>query len=176
MKATLLFAWLVLLGFERWLFKTSEARAKTSSRQPIKDKGKAKRNHNHNRSVARQRSALRLPEAKAMLQKAGGALPGGSGPKQALADFSAPKKAPFADRDLYVFCVGANSSTLTANGAFPTVRRQCRLMFGRMPTENPGEGDKGCRTRQRRRLHAVPNDQSGLRQDRAEDQLLEEPR
>ena len=41
-----------------------------------------------------------------------------AGRKQALADFSG-KKAPFSDRDLYVFCVGANSSTLTANGAFP---------------------------------------------------------
>jgi len=40
------------------------------------------------------------------------------GRNQALADFSG-KKPPFFDRDLYVFCVGANSSTLTANGAFP---------------------------------------------------------
>ena len=40
------------------------------------------------------------------------------GRKQALADFTG-KESPFFDRDLYVFCVGSNSSTLTANGAFP---------------------------------------------------------
>ena len=40
------------------------------------------------------------------------------GRKQALADFSG-KKPPFYDRDLYVFCLGSDSSTLTANGQFP---------------------------------------------------------
>ena len=56
-------------------------------------------------------------EAKAMLQKAVEHY-NSVGHKQALADFSA-KKSPFGDRDLYVFCIGSNSSTLTANGAFP---------------------------------------------------------
>jgi len=39
------------------------------------------------------------------------------GRKQALADFTA-KKAPFSDRDLYVFCIGLNGIR-TANGGFP---------------------------------------------------------
>lgn len=56
-------------------------------------------------------------EAKAMLQKAVEHYQS-VGRKQALADFTG-KKAPFVDRDLYVFCVGSNSSTLTAHGAFP---------------------------------------------------------
>ena len=56
-------------------------------------------------------------EAKAMLQKAVDHYQS-VGRKQALADFTG-KKAPFADRDLYVLCIGSNSSTLTANGAFP---------------------------------------------------------
>jgi hypothetical protein len=56
-------------------------------------------------------------EAKAMLQKAVEHYQA-VGRKQALADFTG-KKAPFADRDLYVFCLGSNSSNLTAHGAFP---------------------------------------------------------
>jgi len=39
------------------------------------------------------------------------------GRTQALADFTA-KKAPFGDRDLYVFCIGADS-ILVANGGYP---------------------------------------------------------
>ena len=56
-------------------------------------------------------------EAQAMLRSAVAHYQA-VGRKQALADFSG-KKPQFFDRDLYVFCVGANSSTLTANGAFP---------------------------------------------------------
>jgi len=55
-------------------------------------------------------------EAKAMLQQAV-AHYNEVGRKQALADFNA-KKAPFADRDLYVVCIDSNSS-ITANGGFP---------------------------------------------------------
>jgi signal transduction histidine kinase len=40
------------------------------------------------------------------------------GRTQALADFTA-RKAPFFDRDLFVFCLGSKSSKLTAHGAFP---------------------------------------------------------
>ena len=40
------------------------------------------------------------------------------GRRQALADFTG-RKPPFVDRDLFVFCIGSNSSTLTAHGAFP---------------------------------------------------------
>ncbi len=40
------------------------------------------------------------------------------GRQQALSDFSA-KKAPFGDRDLFVFCLGLHTSKLTAHGAFP---------------------------------------------------------
>jgi Single Cache domain 2 len=40
------------------------------------------------------------------------------GRKQALADFTG-KKSPFADRDLYVFCVGSDRVTV-ANGGFPS--------------------------------------------------------
>ena len=56
-------------------------------------------------------------EAKAMLQKAVGHYQS-VGRRQALADFTG-RKPPFVDRDLYVFCIGSNSSTLTAHGAFP---------------------------------------------------------
>jgi cytochrome c len=55
-------------------------------------------------------------EAKTMLQKAV-AHYNSVGRKQALADFNA-KKAPFADRDLYVVCLGPDH-TITANGGFP---------------------------------------------------------
>ena len=40
-----------------------------------------------------------------------------AGRKQALADFN-ERKAPFYDRDLYVFCIGLNGIR-TANGGFP---------------------------------------------------------
>ena len=40
------------------------------------------------------------------------------GRKQALADFTA-KKAPFADRDLYVFCIGPDR-VIVANGGYPS--------------------------------------------------------
>lgn len=56
-------------------------------------------------------------EAQAMLQKAAAHYQS-VGRRQALTDFTT-KAPPFSDRDLYVFCVGSNSSTLTANGAFP---------------------------------------------------------
>jgi cytochrome c len=39
------------------------------------------------------------------------------GRKQALSDFNS-KKPPFADRDLYVVCIGRDH-TIIANGAFP---------------------------------------------------------
>jgi hypothetical protein len=55
-------------------------------------------------------------EAKAMLEKAIAHYKA-VGRKQALADFTG-KKAPFGDRDLYVFCVGPDR-TLAANGGFP---------------------------------------------------------
>lgn len=57
-----------------------------------------------------------LAEAKAMLDKAVAHYMA-VGRKQALADFNA-KKAPFSDRDLYVFCIGPDK-TVVANGGFP---------------------------------------------------------
>jgi cytochrome c len=56
-------------------------------------------------------------EAKAMLAKAVAHYKE-VGRKKALADFNG-KKAPFGDRDLYVFCIGADR-TIVANGAYPT--------------------------------------------------------
>jgi len=56
-------------------------------------------------------------EAKAMLEKAVAHYKA-VGRKQALADFNA-RKAPFSDRDLYVFCIGPDRS-LVANGAYPS--------------------------------------------------------
>ncbi len=56
-------------------------------------------------------------EAKAMLEKAVAHYKG-VGRKQALADFNA-KKAPFSDRDLYVFCIGPDRS-MVANGGYPS--------------------------------------------------------
>ena len=58
-----------------------------------------------------------LPEAQEMLRKAVEHYQS-AGRTQALQDFTA-KKPPFHDRDLYVFCLGLNSSKLTAHGAFP---------------------------------------------------------
>lgn len=55
-------------------------------------------------------------EAKTMLEKAIEHYKS-VGRKQALADFTA-KKAPFSDRDLYVFCISSDGRT-TANGGFP---------------------------------------------------------
>jgi cytochrome c len=55
-------------------------------------------------------------EAKAMLAQAVEHY-NSVGQKQALADFT-ERKAPFYDRDLYVFCIGQNRRT-TANGGFP---------------------------------------------------------
>jgi cytochrome c len=57
-------------------------------------------------------------EAKAMLQKAVAHYKA-VGRKQALADFN-EKKAPFGDRDLYVFCIGPDRIEV-ANGGFPSV-------------------------------------------------------
>src|SRR5262249_4737587 len=56
-------------------------------------------------------------EARAMLAKAVAHYKS-VGRKQALADFNS-KKAPFSDRDLYVFCVGPDHVTV-ANGGFPS--------------------------------------------------------
>jgi len=56
-------------------------------------------------------------EAKAMLAKAVAHYKA-VGRQQALADFTA-KKAPFGDRDLYVFCVGPDRK-LVANGGYPS--------------------------------------------------------
>jgi cytochrome c len=56
-------------------------------------------------------------EAKAMLDKAVAHYKA-AGRKQALADFTA-KKAPFGDRDLYVFCIGSNA-VIVANGGYPS--------------------------------------------------------
>jgi len=56
-------------------------------------------------------------EAKALLQRAVAHYKS-VGRKRALADFTA-KKAPFVDRDLYVFCIGPNR-IISANGAFPS--------------------------------------------------------
>lgn len=56
-------------------------------------------------------------EAKAMLKKAVAHYKT-VGRKQALADFNA-KKAPFGDRDLYVFCIGPDRIEV-ANGGFPS--------------------------------------------------------
>ena len=55
-------------------------------------------------------------EAKAMLAKAVAHYKS-VGRKQALADFTA-RKAPFSDRDLYVFCIGPDR-VIVANGAYP---------------------------------------------------------
>lgn len=55
-------------------------------------------------------------EAKAMLQKVVTHYKQ-VGRTQALADFNS-KKAPFGDRDLYVFCIGPDLIEV-ANGAFP---------------------------------------------------------
>jgi cytochrome c len=55
-------------------------------------------------------------EAKALLAKAV-AHYREVGRKQALADFTG-KKAPFADRDLYVVCLGPDR-TIVAHGGFP---------------------------------------------------------
>jgi signal transduction histidine kinase len=57
-------------------------------------------------------------EARAMLDKAIEHYRS-AGRQQALADFNAGK-APFADRDLYVFCLGKDHKTL-ANGGFPAL-------------------------------------------------------
>ena len=56
-------------------------------------------------------------EAKAMLETAVAHYKA-VGRKQALADFNA-KKAPFSDRDLYVFCIGPDRS-MVANGGYPS--------------------------------------------------------
>ena len=56
-------------------------------------------------------------EAKAMLAKAAAHYKA-VGRKQALADFTA-KKAPFSDRDLYVFCLGSDGR-MSANGGYPS--------------------------------------------------------
>jgi cytochrome c len=56
-------------------------------------------------------------EAKAMLAKAVEHYKA-AGQKQAFADFTG-RKAPFFDRDLYVFCIGPDHVTL-ANGGFPS--------------------------------------------------------
>jgi cytochrome c len=55
-------------------------------------------------------------EARDMLHKAV-AHYSAVGRTQALADFNA-KKAPFGDRDLYVFCIGPDR-TVVADGGFP---------------------------------------------------------
>lgn len=56
-------------------------------------------------------------EAKAMLAKAVAHYKA-VGREQALADFNA-KKAPFGDRDLYVFCLGPDHIEV-ANGGYPS--------------------------------------------------------
>jgi hypothetical protein len=56
-------------------------------------------------------------EAKAMLEKAVEHYKA-VGRKQALADFNA-RRAPFSDRDLYVFCIGPDRF-MVANGAYPS--------------------------------------------------------
>jgi cytochrome c len=57
-------------------------------------------------------------EAKAMLAKAVAHYKA-VGRERALADFNA-KKAPFGDRDLYVFCLGRDNVQV-ANGGFPSL-------------------------------------------------------
>lgn len=56
-------------------------------------------------------------EAKAMLEKAVAHYKA-VGRKQALADFN-NRKAPFSDRDLYVFCIGPDR-LMVANGGYPS--------------------------------------------------------
>ena len=56
-------------------------------------------------------------EAKGMLVKAVAHYKT-VGRKQAVADFTG-KKAPFADRDLYVFCIGPDR-VIVANGGYPS--------------------------------------------------------
>ena len=57
-------------------------------------------------------------EAKVLLEKAVAHYKA-VGRKQALADFTG-RKAPFVDRDLYVFCIGSDRVTV-ANGGFPSL-------------------------------------------------------
>ena len=56
-------------------------------------------------------------EAKAMLAKAVAHYKT-VGRRQALTDFTG-KKAPFSDRDLYVFCIGPDR-VIVANGGYPS--------------------------------------------------------
>jgi cytochrome c len=56
-------------------------------------------------------------DAKAMLAKAAAHYQA-VGRKQAVADFNG-KKAPFGDRDLYVFCISADR-VIVANGGYPS--------------------------------------------------------
>ena len=111
MKASFLFAGLLTLSV---IAGCSRQEQPSQNSQPANNQGQAQPQSQPSVATAERATPA---EAKAMLQKAVEHYQA-AGPKQALADFSA-KKAPFADRDLYVFCVGANSSTLTANGAFP---------------------------------------------------------
>lgn len=57
-------------------------------------------------------------EAKALLQKAVAHYKS-VGRNQALSDFTG-KKPPFVDRDLYVFCIGPDRTTV-ASGGFPSL-------------------------------------------------------
>jgi len=57
-----------------------------------------------------------LAEAKAMLEKAVAHYKA-VGRQQALVDFNT-RKAPFSDRDLYVFCIGPDK-LVVADGAYP---------------------------------------------------------
>src|SRR5258706_10758993 len=57
-------------------------------------------------------------EAKAMLAKAAAHYQS-VGREQALADFNS-RKAPFGDRDLYVFCLSPERK-IVANGGFPSL-------------------------------------------------------
>ena len=69
-------------------------------------------------AVAAQAGERGTPaEAKAMLEKAVSYYKA-VGRKQALADFTA-KKAPFSDRDLYVFCISPDR-LMVANGGYPS--------------------------------------------------------
>lgn len=68
-------------------------------------------------NIARGEDRGTPAEAKAMLEKAVAHYKS-VGRKQALADFTG-KKAPFADRDLYVFCLGPDG-IMVANGGYPS--------------------------------------------------------
>src|SRR6202022_5093571 len=109
-------------------------------------------------------------EAKAMLKNALAHYQS-VGRKQALADFSA-KKPPFADRELYLVCIGPGH-LISAHGAFPQYVAPGRLSERRRG-QTAWDGHRGCGVEARWRLGALHDDQSDKRQGGAEDNVRAE--